>query len=122
LPLGPGTGEGVSVDFDAGQAFMAGTDLHVRDFFNIPNALLHFQHPTSEPATCSFRIRWSGPVTSRMPVTSPKGSSGQVLSNQATMTWKAMTASGFRFKSHPTPTTSAFAQLGRIANGVFAGH
>jgi hypothetical protein len=99
---------------------LAGTDLPVRDFFNIPNALFRFMHPTSEGATCSFRIHWSGPVTNRAPVTGPKGSSGEVIMNQATMTWKAMTASGFEFRSHASPTTSAFAQLGRIANGVFA--
>jgi hypothetical protein len=99
---------------------MAGTDLPVRDYFNIPNALFRFLNPSSVGATCSFRIRWSGPVTSRAKVTSPKGSTGEVFQNHATMTWKAMNGSGFVFESHASPTTSFFAQLGRVANGVFA--
>jgi hypothetical protein len=40
--------------------------------------------------------------------------------SQATMTWSASNALGFRFESHPSGTSSVFAQLGRISNGVFA--
>jgi hypothetical protein len=39
---------------------------------------------------------------------------------QATLTWSAHESSGFRFVSNPHGTTSAFAQLGHIRNGVFA--
>jgi hypothetical protein len=99
---------------------MAASNLRVKDFFNIPNALFRFQNPMSLDATVAFDVRWSGPVTSRSRVTTP-GSSGALLLNQATMTWSATNASGFKFRSHPSPTTSFFAQLGHVSNGVFFG-
>jgi len=38
---------------------------------------------------------------------------------QATMTWSANNDLGFSFVSDPSGTTSAFAELGRVKNGVF---
>jgi hypothetical protein len=102
-----------------GKAHLDATDLVVADYFNTPNALLHFLTPISVPARCSFKIQWSGPVTSSEPVTTP-GSSGELINCQATMTWSATNDLGFSFVSDPSPTTSAFAQLGRVKNGVFA--
>ena len=112
--------DGVSVDLEDGKARMRAKNLCVRDFFNIPNALFRFQTPASVRATVSFDIRWRGPITSRSPVTSPPGSSGQLLMNTATMKWSAENAQGFSFKSDPSHTTSAFAQLGRVRNGIFS--
>ena len=109
----------VRVDLDDGKARMT-ANLHVRDFFTIPNALFRVQKPASVPATVSFDIRWRGPVTGRAAVTSPPGSSGQLLMNTATMKWSAENAQGFSFKSDPAGTTSAFAQLGRVRNGIFS--
>ena len=106
------------VDLDAGSARMTGHTLALTDFFNIPNALFRFQTPLSTPARGSFDIRWSGPVTSSGGVTTP-GSSGKLEMCSATMTWSAHNDMGFHFVSNPHGTTSAFAQLGRIANGVF---
>ena len=117
MPLG--TRDAVKVNFGAGRAQMTATDLPVEDFFTIPNALLRFLDPVSEPATCSFDISWSGPVTDRSPVSGPKGSVGQLVMCQATMQWSATTASGFRFESDPTGTKSVFAQLGTVRNGRF---
>lgn len=101
----------------AGQARMTATDLALMDFFNIPNALFHGQDPV--PASATFDIQWSGPVTNRSPVSSPPGSSGELVMSQATMTWSAMNSLGFQFQLDPSGTTSAFAQLGRVQNGVF---
>jgi hypothetical protein len=109
-PVGP-------VELGTGRARMAATDLAVTDFGSIPNALFHFA--PSVPASCSFDIQWSGPVSSRGRV-STKGSTGELVMSKATMTWSASNASGFKFVSNPSGTTSAFAQLGRIQNGVFA--
>jgi hypothetical protein len=109
----------LDVQFGAGKARMTATNLAVQDFFNIPNALFRLEDPVSTPATCSFDIRWSGPVTSRGPVTSPHGSTGELVMSQATMTWSA-SEQGFSFQSDPSNTTSVFAQLGRVRNGVFA--
>ena len=112
--------DGVRVDLDDGEARMKAENLHVRDFFNIPNALFRFQKPASVRATVSFDIRWLGPATGRSPVTSPPGSSGQLLMSPVTMRWSAKNALGFRFKSDPSGTTSFFGQLGRVRNGIFS--
>ena len=99
---------------------MSASNVAVQDYFNLPNALLRiFFTPPSIDATCSFDIQWSGPVTSRGPVTGPKGSSGLLVMSQATMTWSASNDLGFSFTSDPSPTTSVFAQLGRVRNGKF---
>ena len=110
----------MTLDLDHGKARMKAKDLHVRDFFNIPNALLHLQKPVSVPATVSFDIRWLGPATHRTRVTKPRGSSGQVFKSPATMTWSATNGAGFSFTSNPSHTTSFFGQLGHVRNGVFS--
>lgn len=110
----------VDVQVGAGKGRMTASNLAVQDFFDIPNALFRFESPVSVPATCSFDIHWSGPVTSRGPVTSPPGSGGELVMSQATMTWSASNALGFQFQSSPVNTTSVFAQLGRVRNGRFA--
>jgi hypothetical protein len=76
---------GVTVDLDEGKARMTATNLHVRDFFNIPNALFRFQNPASVRATVSFDIRWMGPATGPSAVTSPPGSSGRLFMSPVTM-------------------------------------
>ena len=122
LPSGGGRGEGqgVTVNLGAGTARMTAANLGVRDFFNIPNALFRFQTPASVGATVSFDIRWLGPATGRSAVTSPPGSAGQLVTSPATMRWSAENALGFSFTSNPAGTTSAFGQLGRVRNGIFA--
>jgi hypothetical protein len=105
------------VELGNGTAQMSATDLVLADYFNFPNAIL--QTPASAGASCSFKVEWSGPITSSGPVTTP-GSSGELILCQATMTWSAKNDLGFSFVSDPSPTTSAFAQLGRVKNGVFA--
>ena len=112
--------DAVSVQFGAGRARYAVSDMAMPDFFNIPNALFRFQDPVSVPAIVSFDITWSGPITDRMDVNDPvEGFEGQFVLNQATMTWSAESQDGFRFVSDPSPTTSAFAMLGKERNGVF---
>jgi hypothetical protein len=111
-PVGP-------VELGTGTAHMSATDLHLSDFFTIPNALFRFLTPTSVSATCSFDIHWHGPVSSRGGVTTT-GSSGELVMTKADMTWSASNSQGFRFVSNPSGTKSVFAQLGRIRNGVFA--
>jgi hypothetical protein len=107
------------IELDEGRASMRMHDVALNDFFNIPNALFRFQVPVSVEAHCSFDIDWTGPVTSTSPVTTP-GSKGELSLTTATMTWSASNSLGFRFESNPKGTTSFFAQLGRVRNGVFA--
>jgi hypothetical protein len=112
--------DGVRVDLDEGKARMTAADLHLRDFFNIPNALFRFQNPVSVRATVSFDIRWMGPATGRSAVTSPPGSTGRLFTSPVTMRWSARNAQGFGFKSSSSGTTSFFGQLGHVRNGIFA--
>ena len=114
--------DGVTVNFGAGRAHMTAAHLPVADYFDIPNALFRFEDPVSVPAVCSFDISWTGPVTDRSAVNGPSGSSGTLVMCEATMQWSASNASGFRFATDPNAaTTSVFAQLGKVSNGVF-GH
>jgi hypothetical protein len=106
-----------NVELGTGRAHMAVTDMAVTDFGSIPNALLHFA--PSHSASCSFDIDWNGPVTGRGSVTAP-GSAGDLVMTNATMTWSASNSTGFKFVSNPSGTTSVFAQLGHVRNGVFA--
>jgi hypothetical protein len=108
-----------SVDLRSGEAQMSMSGLVLQDYFNLPNALFRFQNPVSVGASCSFDVDWSGPITDRVPVITP-GSSGELLVNQATMTWSATNDQGFSFVSDPSPTNSAFAEIGTVKNGVFA--
>jgi len=107
------------VALGSGKAQMSMSNLGLQDYFSIPNALLRFQNPVSVGASCSFDLEWSGPVTSKEPVTTP-GSSGELVNCQATMTWWASNDLGFSFVSDPTPTTNPVAQLSRVKDGVFA--
>jgi hypothetical protein len=106
------------VELGTGRAHMSAANVALEDYFDIPNALFRFEVPPSVPATCSFDINWTGPVSSRGPVTTP-GSEGQLVMTAATMTWSASNALGFSFVSNPSGTTSVFAQLGHVRNGVF---
>jgi hypothetical protein len=104
----------------AGKARMVVNNLNLLDFFNIPNALFRFLDPPSEPATCSFDIQWSPPVSRRSQVNDPAvGFAANFVYSQATMQWSASRADGSTFVSNPSGTTSAFAQLGQMRNGVF---
>ena len=98
---------------------MSMANLALEDYFDIPNALFRFEVPVSTEATCSFDVKWIGPVTGTGPVNTP-GSTGELITTSATMAWSASNSLGFRFVSNPSGTTSAFAQLGRVQNGVFA--
>jgi len=95
-------------------------NLQLFDFFNIPNALFRFLDPPFVQAACSFDIRWSGPATDHSHVSDPTVEfAGEFVLSQATMTWSATNANGFSFVSDPSGTTSVFAQLGHMRNGVF---
>ena len=106
-----------SVELGTGTAAWSTNNLGLTDYFNIPNALFRFDGST--PATVSFDIVWSGPVTSRGQVTS-KGSTGELVMCDATIRWSASNGLGFKFTSNPSGTKSVFAQLGHVSNGVFA--
>lgn len=88
------------------------------------------------PATVSFDVVWSGPVTRRVNVKDTANDfAGEFNENQATVTWSAKSNSGFSFTSNPgnfstslpevpgvngvTAPLNFFAELGHEGNGIF---
>jgi hypothetical protein len=84
------------------------------------------------PATVSFDIVWSRPVTPQVTVRDATDQfAGTFSENQATVTWSAHSSSGFRFQSLPgnaststqgvpdITTSYFFAEVGHEQNGVF---
>ena len=110
--------ESVDVEFEDGAASMRVTNIGVRDFHDIENALFG-GGPPPVPATVSFDVRWSG-IQERVRITNPaQGFKGKYVRNHARMQWSAMVG-GFRFVSAPLSTSSSvFAELGREHNGSF---
>jgi len=87
------------------------------------------------PATVSFDVVWTGPVTRRVTVVDATDQfAGTFNENQAVVTWSAQSSSGFSFISNPgdsstsTPgapnisTTYFFAEIGHEKNGIFFPH
>jgi hypothetical protein len=110
----------VDFDLDAGTARLHVTNLALKDFFTIGNALFG-GGPTPVPATVSFDIHWSG-VTSRSNVRSGegKGFAGQFAHTGATIAWSA-SESGFSYTASASSQTVEFAQIGHERNGSFLG-
>jgi hypothetical protein len=92
------------------------SDVEVKDFFTLANALKAGHHI---PADVSFRIRWHG-VKKRDNIRNTKNHFvGNFIEDTATIRWSAR-EQGFRFVSDPAHTsTTVFAEIGRERNGVF---
>jgi len=108
--------ESVEVDLDDAEASMSLSDVEIRDFFNIGNALMRGK---SIHADVSFHIRWSG-VKKRVKTSDETNQFvGNYIEDTATMAWSAQ-EEGFKFVSDPADTsTTVFAEIGRERNGVF---
>jgi hypothetical protein len=108
--------DSVEVDFNNARASIKLSDVGVRDFSNIPNAL---GGGPSVPANVSFHILWSG-VQQRVHLhDNQKKFDAHLIVNNAQMAWSARTKD-FKFKSDPANTsTSSFAAFGQERNGVF---
>jgi hypothetical protein len=110
--------DAVRINPFAGTAEMHVRDLHLSDYFNIPNGLGEGPH---DPATVSFDVSWGGPVTRNVLVRDTKfGFAGAYAWSGGNDT------TGFRFRAIPGDfaTTVAlggtpFAELGFERNGIF---
>ena len=118
----------VQVHFGAGSAELHVTNLALVDYRNIPTALGPQWQTAFDPATVSFDVVWSGPVTRRVRVaqgTNGNQFAGHYVENQATVTWSGTNhATGFTFTSDPGNFSTsvagrAFAELGQEGNGSF---
>jgi hypothetical protein len=108
--------ERVDVDLEDATASMNLSDLEIRDFFTLTNAL---QGGKSVHADASFHVRWSG-VTNRVKLRDATNQfTGNYIEDTATINWSAQEA-GFKFVSDPANTsTTVFAEIGHERNGVF---
>ena len=101
----------------AGRAELKVSNLAVEDYFTLGNS---FRDGPSVPATVSFDVVWTGPVTRRVNVRDAANDFvGNFAENQATVSFSA-TEEGFQFQSAPASTsTSVFAEFGHERNGTF---
>jgi hypothetical protein len=118
----------VTVQFAAGKAEMNVQNLPLQDRFNIPNSVSPSWDTNFDPATVSFDVVWSGPITRRLSFTDSTNVdqfTGSYVENQVTVTWSGTNlATGFSFTANPgTFATSSvdggFAELGHEQNGSF---
>jgi hypothetical protein len=119
----------VRVHFGAGRAELHVRNLALDDYDKIPTALGPNFQTAFAPATVSFDVVWSGPITRRVSVangTNGDQFAGDYVENQTTVTWSGTNlATGFRFTSDPGNFSTsapgrAFAELGHEGNGTFA--
>jgi hypothetical protein len=118
----------VTVHFGAGTAEMNVQNLALQDRFTKPNALGPNWATNFDPATVSFDVVWSGPITRSLSFTDSTDVdqfTGSYNQNQVTVTWSGTNLnSGFSFTANPgTLATSSvnggFAELGQEQNGSF---
>jgi hypothetical protein len=118
----------VQVNFGAGRAEMRVSNLAMDDYGKIPTALGPAWQTAFDPATVSFDVVWSGPVTRRLSVTNGSNGdqfAGDYVEDQATVTWSGTNnATGFSFTANPGDFSTsapgrAFAELGHEGNGIF---
>ncbi len=108
--------ESVEVELDDAEASMKLSDVEIRDFFNIGNALMRGK---SVHADVNFHVRWSG-VKKRVHTRDATNQfDGRYIEDTATMAWSAE-EKGFKFVSDPADTSiTLFAEIGHERNGVF---
>jgi hypothetical protein len=118
----------VQVNFGAGRAEMQVSNLAMDDYGKIPTALGSQWQTAFDPATVSFDVVWSGPVTRRLSVTNGSNGdqfAGDYVEDPATVTWSGTNnATGFSFTANPGDFSTsapgrAFAELGHEGNGIF---
>jgi hypothetical protein len=115
----------LKIDPFNGTAELHVQNLHLKDFFNLPNAVKGGPH---DLGTVSFDVKWGGPATETVSVQDRKFHfGGTYIEDHATVTWSGRNdTTGFQFRANPGnfATTFAlggkpFAELGFESNGVF---
>jgi hypothetical protein len=113
VSLPPGS---VRSDPGSGVASLVVNNQALLDYHDIPNALL--QGP-SHPATVSFVVNWrqgSQKIKIRNPA---DGFAAELVQNNATMAWSAVTQGVSYFSGPENTSFSVFAYVGHERNGVF---
>ena len=114
VPISP---DAIHVNLGAGTASLQVTNQHVRDFFNIPNAI---NNGASDSATVSYAINWFNVKGRRQVDNSDLHVSGLFLDTDARITWSGTdNATGFSFTTDAAGQTVISAQIGHESNGSF---
>ena len=115
----------MTVHLGAGTAEMQVNNLAVGDYFTKASAFGPNWATAFVPATVSFDVVWSAPVTRRLTfqdATNIDQFGGTFVENRATVTWSGSNANGFTFTANPgdfSTSFDAFAELARVQNGIF---
>lgn len=106
----------VQVNPGAGKAIFQATNVQIFDFGDFGTSL---SGAPGLPATVSFDVRWSG-VDKRVPINDvASGFGGEFVRGHAKMSWSAVVGDN-AYQSDPLDTSSSdFATLGTMRNGVF---
>jgi hypothetical protein len=116
---------GVDVNLGAGRASLQVENVHVTDWFTVPNSL-NPAHPLgSAPALInSLKIDWNGASRRVEFKDSVNRFAGLFVEDSAAIevtvtTAPTLSAHGFQFVSTPGSTSTIFAQVGHDHNGSF---
>jgi len=112
----PVSEDALDVDLEEGIATLRLTDLDEEDYHNLANAL---NDGPSDPATVSYKMRWTATQPTFRLTDSVHGFSGRFRISTVTIEWSAKVGT-FEFVSDPARTTqNVMSVMGRERNGVF---
>lgn len=110
--------DNVHVDLTAGVATLEVHNLHMKDYFDLVNAVVGGGAPPV-PSVVSYRVAWTATGAVNAFDNATQQYRGSFRGAAAQMEWSARTAD-FDFVSAPAATsTTDAAQLGSEANGTF---
>ena len=112
------TDDQVHVDLTSGRAIVEVRNLHMKDYFDIENALVGGGQPPA-PSVVSYRVEWNAIGAVNVFDNVAQKFRGEFRAAVAHMEWSARTVD-FDFVSAPLGTsTTDGAELGTERNGVF---
>jgi hypothetical protein len=112
----PVSEDALDVDLEDGTATLKVTDLDEEDYHNLLNAL---QDGPSEPASVSFKMRWTATAPAIRVTDSVHGFTGRFRISTVKIEWTAQTPT-FEFVSDAANITiNVSSVIGRERNGVF---
>src|SRR5262245_52673962 len=101
---------------------MEATDVPIRDYETIGNAVFPPPDFTPTPGHVSFKVTWSG-VNERLHIRNDDpvsgGVAGEFVRNAAQMEWTATVGDFLLISDLLATSSSAFAEIGHERNGIF---
>ena len=108
----------VTVDLTAGTATLRGRDVHMKDYHDFENSLLHNGEPPT-PSVVSYTVTWNATGSASSFIDAQHQYRGDLRPATAQMDWTARSGE-FDYTSAPLKTsTTDLAWLGTESNGSF---